>query len=73
MPKVLVSCFYCGFEEIKDILSYQKKKLTCFRCNDKQLKFKDVETTNVFGYTEDELEDFDIEDKIILSWEDDIN
>lgn len=57
--KYHTTCTYCGYEEIMEINAYQKNNQKCYKCKDKNLKFREYKTCNVFGYTDEELQHFE--------------
>lgn len=56
MPQFLIQCQYCGKERIQAFYSApDKDMLRCYVCDEKKnLKIKKVETSNVFGYSEED-------------------
>lgn len=46
----MLICQYCGHEWKLELYAYQLNGITCPTCNDKNIKKKAIENSDVFGY-----------------------
>lgn len=47
-------CTYCGHKWKAWLAPYSRKNIKCPKCNDKEVKVREIKTGNVYGYLEDE-------------------
>lgn len=69
MKKYKMTCEYCNHIWIVEQY-YKPKDPKCESCGDKHVSYKTIEQSNVFGYSEEDLEQF--EKQLNIKQKDDI-